>query len=102
MSSLRRSAAGIFTLAESHTLEEVIAAGENAESFLLSVDSLFAALPSVELNAKQEKLFKNGVRFTYSAEFDKFRVYSEKGEFIALATVEDGKIVCLKSFYEVN
>ena len=102
MSSLRRSAAGIFTISEAHSLEEVIAAGENAESFLLSVDSLFAALPSVTLNARQEKLFKNGVRFTFTAAFDKFRVYSEKGEFLALAAIEDGKIVCVKSFYEVN
>lgn len=102
MSSLRRSAAGIFSLSEAHKLEDVISAGEKAEELLLPVDRLFADLPSVVLNAKQEKLFRNGVRFTYSCENEKFRVYSESGEFLALAAVEDGKIVCIKSFYEVK
>ncbi len=102
MSSLRRSAAGIFSLSEAHRLEDVIAAGEKAEELLLPVDALFATLPSAVLNAKQEKLFRNGVRFSYSCESERFRVYSESGEFLALAAVEEGKIVCIKSFYEVK
>ncbi len=102
MSSLRRSAAGIFSLSEAHRLEDVIAAGEKAEELLLPVDALFATLPSAVLNAKQEKLFRNGVRFSYSCENERFRVYSESGEFLALAAVEEGKIVCIKSFYEVK
>ncbi len=102
MSSLRRTAAGIFSLSEAQRLEDVIAAGEKAEELLLPVDRLFAGLPSAVLNAKQEKLFRNGVRFSYSGKNEKFRVYSESGEFLALAAVEEGKIVCIKSFYEVK
>lgn len=102
MSSLRRSAAGIFSISEAHRLEDIIADAENAKDYLLPVDRLFSDIPPVTLSGKQEKLFRNGVRISYSAEGEKFRVYSESGEFLALGGLAEGKLVCIKSFYEVK
>ncbi len=104
MSYLRRSAAGEFSIDEAHSLEDVIAAKERgeAESLLLPVDRLFAAHPMLKLSAKQEKLLKNGVRFSIAGEEMLYRVYSEKGAFLALCRIEKGTLICVKSFYEVK
>lgn len=102
MSALRRTAAGAFELSEAHSLETVIAAGQEAEAFLLPVDRLFAQLPKLVLSAKQEKLFKNGVRISLNSESGKFRVYSGEGEFLALASAQEGKLISIKNFFEVQ
>ncbi len=104
MSYLRRSGAGEYSVDEAHTLENVIAAAERgeAEGLLLSVDSLFANEEKLTLRAKQERLLRNGVRFSVSGEERLYRVYSESGEFLALGRIENGLLICVKSFYEVN
>lgn len=104
MSYLRRSGAGEYSIDQSHTLDEVIAAAERgeAESLLMPVDSLFASEEKLVLTAKQEKLLRNGVRFSISGQERLYRVYSEKGEFLALCRIENGILICVKSFYEVN
>ena len=104
MSYLRRTAAGEFSLEMAHSLDEVIAIGERGEGdgLLLSVDRLFESRPRLSLTAKQEKLFRNGVRFSIPGEEMDYRVYSPRGEFLALAKIEKGLLVSIKTFFEVN
>ena len=49
MSALRRTAAGLYTEAEAHTLEEILAAKEQGtaalEALMLPVESVFTPLP---------------------------------------------------------
>ncbi len=104
MSYLRRSAAGAFSIDEARSLEDIIAIAERGEgeSLLLSVDRLFESYPALSLNAKQERLFRNGVRFSMAGEEKTYRVYSAAGDFVALAKIEKGLLVSIKTFFEVN
>lgn len=104
MSALRRTAAGEFSLEQAYSLDDAIAIGERGEgeSLLLSVDSLFASYPGLSLTAKQESLFRNGVRFSVSGEEGDYRVYSSNGEFLALAKIEKGLLISIKTFFEVK
>ena len=104
MSYLRRTAAGEFNISEAGRLEDIIAIGERGEgeSLMLPVDKLFGAYPILKLNAKQEKLFRNGVRISVNGEEKDYRVYSSNGDFIALAKIEQGLLISIKTFFEVN
>lgn len=103
MSSLRRTHAGAFSLEQAHTLSEVLAAAENgtAEQLLLPVDTLFASAEKLKLTPAQEKVIRNGGRFTCRKAQGRYRLYSESGEFLALAEIVDGSMKSIKSFYEV-
>lgn len=104
MSSLRRVAAGEFSVDSAHTLEEVIAAAEEgeAESLLLPVDSLFQSLPAFEADEPREKRVRNGNEIkTPSLSDGEYRVYSKSGEFLMLGRVKDGKMRTVKSFFAV-
>ncbi len=104
MSSLRRVAAGEFSVDSAHTLEEVIAAAEEgeAESLLLPVDSLFKSLPTFEADEPREKRIRNGseIKTPYLSDGE-YRVYSKSGEFLMLGRVKDGKMRTVKSFFAV-
>lgn len=65
MTSLVRTAACGFTLAECVSLEELQAnadSGNSAEKYLLPIDKVFGDYPSVRLDAHREKLYRNGVK----------------------------------------
>lgn len=104
MSSLRRVAAGEFSVDSAHTLEEVIAAAEEgeAESLLLPIDSLFKSLPTFEVDEPREKRIRNGseIKTPYLSDGE-YRVYSKSGEFLMLGRVKDGKMRTVKSFFAV-
>lgn len=104
MSSLRRVAAGEFSVDSAHTLEEVIAAAEEgeAESLLLPVDNLFKSLPTFEVDEPREKRIRNGseIKTPYLSDGE-YRVYSKSGEFLMLGRVKDGKMRTVKSFFAV-
>ena len=100
MESLRRVSAGEYTIENAialHTLIESEAPG----AYLLPVDSMFMAYPAVELTAKQEKCCRNGVAFTCNLEEGTYRVYDQKGEFLALSHMVEGKLTTIKSFWAV-
>ena len=100
MASLRRTAAGAYTIDAAVPLQRLIEA-ENPEAYLLPVDSMFAAYPAIQLTAKQEKCCRNGAGFTYPGESGTYRVYGQNGEFLALTKVEDGVMSTIKSFFDV-
>ncbi|MCM1148970.1 MAG: tRNA pseudouridine(55) synthase TruB [Butyricicoccus sp.] len=103
MSSLRRTRAGAFDVAQAYSIEQVQRAADSGgvESLLLPVDTLFSSCGSFELSDKQEKCLRNGGTFTCSMAEGRYRAYSSSGEFIALAEVHSGEMRTIKSFFEV-
>lgn len=99
MESLRRVSAGEYTIENSVPLAQVVAS-EHPEQFLLAVDSMFRNYPAITLTEKQEKRCRNGNSFTITLESGTYRAYSQAGEFLMLAKVEDGTMKTIKSFFE--
>jgi len=99
MAELRRTCAAGYTLERAVTLEQVQAA-EDPTVLLASVDSCFAHLPVLTLTAAQAKCVRNGTAFTYPREGE-WRVYDSNGEFLAVCRTSEGKMVIVKSFFNV-
>ena len=74
---------------------------ENPRKYLRGVDTMFRFLPAVTLTANQEKRCRNGNSFSVRLEEGTYRAYSQEGEFLMLAKVEDGVMVTIKSFFIV-
>ena len=105
MTSLVRTAACGFTLADAHTFDEVQQAADSGtlESLIVPADRLFTALPAVTLSEAQTRLYKNGVRLDLnrvrgiSAETVRYRVYGCDGSFFGLADA-DREEGCLRIY----
>lgn len=104
MCSLRRISAGKFSLEDALTLDEIIARAESGDinEVLLGVDTLFEEYEPIVVSARREREMKNGVRYPTSLPEKTYRVYSESGEFLALARPCEGKMITVKSFFEVK
>lgn len=100
MESLRRTAAGAYTIGEAVPLETLLQTG-TPETCLRPVDSMFAQYPAVILTPKQETRCRNGNAFTLNMPGGVYRAYSGNGEFLMLAEVIDGVMSTVKSFFEV-
>ena len=102
MSSLRRTMAAGFSLADSVPLEAVLTAQDPA-ALLLPVDAYFAGRPSLLLPPEAERKVRNGMSLAWPGLSDgEYRVYGEKGAFLALSRMKAGKLTTIKSFFEVN
>ncbi len=97
MSSLRRVQAGLFSVDEAKTIEEIIA----GDFRLLPVDTLFQQHAAIILNSKEEKIIKNGGMIPSDLERGHYRLYSRTGEFLALGLAEGWKMMTVKSFFEI-
>ncbi len=104
MSSLRRTRAGLFSLDDAHSIEDIeLAAQEGRLSgVLLPVDALFAEHRELVVGQNASKRLKTGNIIKISAEDGDYRVYSDDGEFLLLGRVEGGKLKTIKSFFEVS
>lgn len=104
MSSLRRTAAGVFLIENAHNIEEIQAAAASGDlqNFLLPLDTLFAQYPVLTVNENRTKRLKTGNIINLNAPDGKYRVYSENGEFLLLGEIIDGKLKTIKNFFEVN
>lgn len=100
MEQLRRTAAGEYTIQEAVPLDTLLET-QAPEQYLRPVDSLFRNFPAVTLTPKQELRCRNGNSFSVGLEQGTYRAYSANGEFLMLATVEDGTMSTVKSFFEV-
>ena len=100
MAALRRVQAGEYTISQSVPLQQLLDA-ENPEQYLRQVDSMFRDYPEVKLTANQEKRCRCGNSFSVKLEPGTYRAYSQTGEFLMLAKVEDGVMQTIKSFFEV-
>jgi len=54
------------------------------------------------LSAKQETRCRHGNSFTFQKENGTYRCYSQSGEFLMLAKIEDNTLSTIKSFFEVE
>ena len=105
MSALRRTAAGLYTEAAAHPLEEILAAREQGlpalEALMLPVESVFAPLPLLTVDPRVEQHLYNGCPTSrYPAAEGRYRVRSADGRFLGLARVEQGVLRVEKLFVE--
>ena len=100
MASLRRVTAGEYTIEEAVPLQELLDA-ENPEPYLRRVDTMFRNYPTVTLTPNQEKRCRNGNAFSVAYPEGTYRAYSQSGEFLMLAKVEEGTMTTVKSFFDV-
>ena len=99
MAALRRTMAAGYTLAESHTLEEVQARGE---SLLQPVDTLFRQYGAYHIpHPRLEQLCRNGNAFTVKEPpaDGLYRVYGMEGDFLCLSRLENGRMTSIKNFF---
>ena len=98
MSSLRRTMAAGYTLAEAVSLEDVQAQGE---ALLRPVESMFASYPLYTLSSPgKEARVRNGNPITVPELADgTYRVHGKSGEFLCLSRAENGTLTSIKNFF---
>ena len=122
LSALRRTQAGVFSLAQCHTLPEILAVAESGElqtngpcfaaaesgelepnGWVLPIESVFAPLPALHVNSGVKAHLLNGRPTSHYAAADgRYRTYDETGAFLGLANVEGGVLKVEKLFVERN
>ena len=107
MSALRRVAAGVYTEADAHMLEEIQAAKNEGpaalEALMLPVESVFGSLPLLTVAPKVEQHLYNGCPTSrYPAADGRYRVRNEAGQFLGLANIVGGVLKVEKLFVERN
>ncbi len=105
MSALRRIAAGVYTEADAHTIEEIQAAKDagTLESLLLPVESVFESLPLLVVDSRVEQHLYNGCPTSrYPAADGRYRVRNAEGNFLGLANIVQGVLKVEKLFVERN
>ena len=100
MAELRRVTAGEYTIEEAVPLQELLDTQE-PEKYLRGVDTLFRNHPEVKLTPNQETRCRNGNSFSRNLADGTYRAYSQSGEFLMLAKVENGVMSTVKSFFDV-
>ena len=98
MSSLRRTVAAGYTLADAVTLEQV---QERGEALLRPLDSLFAQYPALTVRSPgQEKRVRCGNPVTLPGTADgTYRLYGQAGDFLCLSQARGGELTALKNFF---
>ena len=91
MSFLLRRRAGVFTLENAHTLEEI---QQNPESCRLDVDCILKTFPTVWVNNLQGRRIAQGVATTVPRirEGVLYRVLTQDGLLVGLALAKDGRL----------
>ena len=107
MSALRRVAAGVYTEADAHSLEEIQAAQnagpEALQALMLPVESVFTSLPLLVAGERVEQHLYNGCPTSrYLAADGRYRVRNAQGQFLGLANITGGVLRVEKLFVERN
>ena len=107
MSVLRRVAAGVYTEADAHSLEEIQAAKnagpEALQALMLPVESVFTSLPLLVASERVEQHLYNGCPTSrYPAADGRYRVRNAQGQFLGLANITGGVLRVEKLFVERN
>mgnify|MGYP000402766077 FL=1 len=107
MSALRRVAAGVYTEADAHSLEEIQAAKnagpEALQALMLPVESVFTSLPLLVADERVERHLYNGCPTSrYPAADGRYRVRNAQGQFLGLANITGGVLRVEKLFVERN
>ncbi len=102
MNTLRRTQAGIFTIENAYTAEDIqkMAEAGTLNEALIPIDELFFEYPKIVLNEKQTRSIVNGIRMTYRGQAGQcYRLYDEQGKFLCISRCTDEKLVLQKSFW---
>ena len=107
MSALRRVAAGVYTEADVHSLEEIQAAKnagpEALQALMLPVESVFTSLPLLVADERVEQHLYNGCPTSrFPAADGRYRVRNAQGQFLGLANITGGVLRVEKLFVERN
>lgn len=107
MSALRRISSGLYTEADAHSLEEILAAKEQGpkalEALMLPVESVFEPLPFLVVEPRVEQHLYNGCPTSrYPAADGRYRVRNAAGQFLGLAVITQGVLRVEKLFVERN
>ena len=107
MSALRRVAAGVYTEADAHSLEEIQTAKnagpEALQALMLPVESVFTSLPLLVAGEQVEQHLYNGCPTSrYPAADGRYRVRNAQGQFLGLANIAGGVLRVEKLFVERN
>ena len=107
MSALRRVAAGVYTEADAHSLEEIQAAKnagpEALQALMLPVESVFTSLPLLVADERVEQHLYNGCPTShYPAADGRYRVRNAQGQFLGLANITGDVLRVEKLFVERN
>lgn len=107
MNALRRVAAGVYTEADAHSLEEIQAAKnagpEALQALMLPVESVFTSLPLLVADERVEQHLYNGCPTSrYPAADGRYRVRNAQGQFLGLANITGGVLRVEKLFVERN
>ena len=100
MAALRRVQAGEYTAQQAVSMQELVEA-QDPEQYLSDVDTLFSKYDKVVLTPNQEKRCRNGNSFSVILAEGQYRAYSQSGEFLMLAKVEQGIMSTVKSFFDI-
>ena len=105
MFSLRRTMAAGFTLEQAVPLDEIISAGakDSANALLSSVDTCFSQHPAYNCSERERDHFvRNGASFPCAIAEGFYRVYGPGHEFLMLGRTEKGRMLTVKSFFDVT
>ena len=112
MSSLRRTAAGSFTIDMAHTLDEILYALSSGDFYdvcldnnpgVIPVDSIFSQYPAAALCEEETRKCRNGALHTVSGKPDgRYRFYGSDNEFLMLGDIIGGSVTMIKGFYSNN
>ena len=99
MAALRRTEASGFGIGEAVTLED---AAREGEALLRPLDSLFRTYPAFTIpNAALEKKCLCGNPLRVRLADGIYRVYGQKGDFLALSEARDGVLTSKRNFFSV-
>jgi tRNA pseudouridine55 synthase len=100
VASLRRSAAGRFSLAEAYTLEQLQDLDNpTLHTLLLPVDTPLTDIPAIEVSAQESACIKQGQQITYSSSLSgQVRIYCQQ-TFLGLGEMSlNGKLIPRRLF----
>lgn len=104
LSALRRTAAGVFSIEDAHTMNQLLEAAQNGgvpDEWMLATDAVFAPLPELRVGEKVRTHLFNGCPTShYPTQDGRYRVYDENGTFLGLARVTGGVLTVEKLFCE--
>lgn len=100
LSSLRRTAAAGFTIAQAQPLDLLLQTA-NPKQFLLPVADFFADYDTITIPPSVERRIRNGLGFSWSANDGTYRVFNQDGQFLMLGKLSGETMTVIKSFFEV-
>lgn len=107
LAALRRTRAGVFDIAQAHTLPEILAAADahtlDDKGWILGADTVFETLPRLAVAEGVRLHLLNGCPTSkYPAPDGRYRAYDEGGAFLGLANIAGGVLQVEKLFCERN